>query len=166
MYWAKVIAGNFQFIRLGWGADYPDVENFYFLAYGGNAKDKERAENASNYQNKEFDRLFEQSKPMPNGAERQKIIHRMNDILQDEAPWLFGQHGINYSLVHEWCGNAYPNAMASNRLKYMSIDFTRRAERREEWNRPNVWPIVIFLGALLALAVPAFWLAARHMRET
>jgi len=165
-YWEKLRASNFQFVSLGWMADYPDAENFFFLLYGKNAIDQDGMENVSNYANPEFDRLFEQMRNMENTPHRLEIIRRMNRILQADAPWLFGYHPSSYSLVHKWCRNAYPNTMASNRLKYSRIDVDLRAERRRAWNRPR-WGLVLAFFALLAVAsLPAMRAAVRHMRET
>ena len=165
-YWDKLRAGNFQFVALGWMADYPDAENFFFLLYGKNAIDQGGMENTANYANPEFDRLFKRMRNMENTPERLEIIRRMNRILQADAPWLFGYHPSSYSLVHEWCRNAYPNTMASNRLKYSRIDVPLRAERRKEWNRPRWGLVAVFFAVLAAVSLPAMRAAVRTMRET
>jgi len=59
---------------LGWNADYPDPENLFFLLYGANSKVKYGGENAVNYQNPEFDRLFEKMRNMDNSEQRYRII--------------------------------------------------------------------------------------------
>ena len=50
----------------GWHADYPDPENFLFLLYGPNSKAKFDGENVSNYDNPEYNRLFDQMQNMDN----------------------------------------------------------------------------------------------------
>ncbi|MGZ5077439.1 MAG: ABC transporter substrate-binding protein, partial [Methylobacter sp.] len=60
----KMRTGNAQLFVWGWNADYPDPENFFFLLYGPNSKVQYGGENAANYQNPEFDRLFEQMRNM------------------------------------------------------------------------------------------------------
>ncbi len=67
----KMRKGKAQIFQWGWNADYPDPENFLFLLYGPNSKAEHGGENAANYQNPEFDRLFERMKDMDNGPERQ-----------------------------------------------------------------------------------------------
>ena len=54
----KVRTGNAQMFFWGWLADYPDPENFLFLLYGPNGKVKYGGENAANYSNPEYDKLF------------------------------------------------------------------------------------------------------------
>ena len=98
----KMRTGNAQIFVWGWNADYPDPENFFFLLYGANSKVKYGGENASNYQNPEFDRLFEQMRNMDNSEQRYRIIQQLQEIVRHDAPWVFGFHPKNFSLFHSW----------------------------------------------------------------
>ncbi len=109
----KMLNGNAQLFQWGWNADYPDPENFLFLLYGPNAKVGKNGENAANYANPEFDRLFERMKNMDNGPARQAIIDRMVEIVRRDAPWAFGFHPKQFMLHHGWYLNAKPNLMAN-----------------------------------------------------
>ena len=151
----KIRGGNTQLFFLGWNADYPDPENFMFLLNGPQSRAKTQGENAANYQNPEYDRLFERMKNMDNGPARQAIIDRMVDIVREDAPWVWGFHPLDYSLAHDWLSNLKPNQMARNGIKYLRIDARERAEKRREWNRPVVLPIVVILVLLLLSALPA-----------
>jgi len=157
----KMLNGSAQIFLWGWNADYPDPENFLFLLYGPNAKMEKNGENAANYSNPEFDRLFEQMKNMENSPERQQVIHQIMAILQDDAPWLWGFHPKNFGLYHRWYRNTKPNLMANNTLKYARLDPVERNKMRKEWNDPVLWPL--WGGGLLmmALVVPA-WLGIRR----
>ncbi len=159
----KMRKGDAQIFDWGWNADYPDPENFLFLLYGPNKKVGHDGENASNYDNPEFNRLFERMKNMENTPERATIIHKMLDIARRDTPWIWGMHPKNFLLEHAWMYNAKLNQMANNTLKYGRLDSVKRAERRTAWNRPVVWPIVAVLGTLVAGAVPA--VAAYRRRE-
>jgi oligopeptide transport system substrate-binding protein len=152
----KVRKGNTQMFFLGWNADYPDPENFLFLLYGPNAAASAEGENKANYQNAEFDRLFDQMKNMDNGPKRQAIIDRMVSILREDAPWVWGFHPKDYGLYHAWLANVKPNQMARNGLKFYRIDPALRDSRRAEWNRPQYWPAVAFFALLVLIVVPAF----------
>ena len=151
----KMLKGTAQIFEWGWNSDYPDPENFLFLLYGPNAKIGKNGENAANYYNKEFDKLFEKMKNMPNGSERQKIIDQMLEIARRDGPWLWGFHPKDFALYHAWYHNAKPNLMANNTLKYKRIDPELRARLREEWNRPVIWPIFVIVGVLLVGIIPA-----------
>lgn len=132
----KLRTGNAQLFFFGWNADYPDPENFFFLLYGAHSKVKFSGENSSNYENVEFDHLFEQMRSMDNSPERYEIIQKMQHILQHDAPWVFGFHPKNFALYHQWFHNLKPNLMANNNLKYLRLDTQKREELREKWNRP------------------------------
>ncbi|HEV2008667.1 MAG TPA: ABC transporter substrate-binding protein, partial [Burkholderiales bacterium] len=151
----KIRKGNAQIYEWGWHADYPDPENFLFLLHGAQSKVKAQGENASNYANPEYDRLFEQMKSMPNSAERQALVERMVDVLRQDAPWLWGYHPKDYALYHAWYGNLKPNKIAYNTVKYQRVDPVLREQQRREWNQPVLWPIALGVLALIAFTLPA-----------
>jgi len=149
----KMHNGTAQIFQWGWNADYPDPENFLFLLYGPNKKVGNNGENAANYDNPEFNALFEKMKNMDNSPERRTIINDMLAIARQDSPWLWGFHPKGLSLYHAWYSNAKPNLMANNTLKYKRIDPVLRAQKRTEWNRPVMWPlylmVILFIVSLL-----------------
>ena len=151
----KLDKGTFQIYQLGWNADYPDPENFFFLLYGPNSIALSGGQNYSNYQNQEFDRLFDVMKNMDNGPERLKIIRQMNEIVRADSPWIFAFNPKSYSLYHDWYKNVKPNLMANNTMKYKRVDPVLRAQSREKWNHPILWPIYLLLVLLLLTIIPA-----------
>lgn len=161
----KMANGNAQLFRWGWNADYPDPENFLFLLFGENAKVGKGGENAANYQNPEFDRLFLRMRNQPDGPERLALIRRLQDIVRRDSPWVFGVHPKNFSLRHDWYRNYKPNLMANNALKYLRIDAVARAARRQAWNRPVYWPLPVAAILLLAVIAPAWRLYRRRLKS-
>lgn len=157
----KVLKGAAQLFFWGWNADYPDPENFLFLLYGPQGKVKHQGENAANYANPEYDKLFEKMRAMENGPERQAVIDRMHAILCDDAPWVWGFHPKDYTLYHSWLSNRKPTKVGNNTLKYQRVDAALRERLRAEWNRPRVWQPLLGLLALVVLALPA-WLSHRR----
>ncbi len=151
----KIRKGDTQMFYFGWNADYPDPENFLFLLSGAQAKVSKGGENAANYNNPEYDRLFEQMKNMENGLARQAIIDRMLEIVRRDSPWLWGYHPKNYVLQHAWLSNVKANMMANNKLKYWRVDARQRDAMRRRWNRPERWPLWMGIAALL---LSVFWL--------
>lgn len=151
----KMLKGTGEIFFWGWNADYPDPENFLFLLYGPNSKARYNGENASNYQNPEFDSLFEQMKNMNNGPHRLALIDRMVDIARRDAPWIWGFHPKSFSLHHGWVHNVKPNLMANNTLKYNRISVDQRGAFRRRWNDPIWWPLVITGGLLGISVIPA-----------
>jgi ABC-type transport system substrate-binding protein len=166
----KIRRGAVQLYYLGWNADYPDPENFLFLLAGSEGKVAKGGENASNYVNPQYDRLFEQMKNMESsgtrGVERLAIIRQAVAVLQHDAPWIFGSHPKSYTLGHQWLHNRKPTDMGNNTLKYQRIDVAQRQILRDQWNRPLVWPLFVAAAGLLLFIVPAALAYRRRERGT
>ncbi|MDH4234808.1 MAG: ABC transporter substrate-binding protein, partial [Gallionella sp.] len=160
----KIRKGDTQMFYFGWNADYPDPENFFFLLHGAQAKVGKGGENASNYSNPEYDKLFEQMKSMENSPARQVIIDKMLEILQRDSPWLWGYHPKSYVLQHGWLHNVKPNVMANNKLKYWRVDAGQRDQLRREWNLPARWPLWLGVAVLLLSGVWV-WRALRRRED-
>ena len=166
----KVRKGAVQIYFLGWNADYPDPENFFFLLAGSEAKVAHAGENAANYVNPEFDRLFAEMKNMEsdgdNGPRRLALIGRMNRVLQHDAPWIFGFYPRSYTLRHAWVYNRKPTGVGNNILKYQRIDVAERQRQRHAWNAPVLWPLALLAAVLAALILPAVIGYRRRERGT
>jgi ABC-type transport system substrate-binding protein len=154
----KADSGNFQLIRYGWVADYPDPENFLFLLISANERP---GVNVANYKNPVYDALFEQMKGLGNdgeeGERRLALIRRMVKVLEEDCPWVPHFHSEGYSLFHQWFHNVKLHGIAYNLLKYKRVDPEARAGLREKWNQPRLWPVVLALAALVAVILPAIW---------
>jgi len=161
----KMNNGTAQIFQWGWNADYPDPENFLFLLYGPNKKVGNNGENAANYDNPEFNALFEKMKNMDNSPERQAIINKMIEIARQDGPWLWGFHPKGFSLYHAWYYNAKPNLMANNTLKYKRIDPLLRARKRAEWNKPVLWPVYALAGLIIVIVLPGIITYRRKERQ-
>ncbi len=162
----KLRRGTAQLFFMGWNADYPDPENFLFLFHGPQSRAKTQGENASNYSNPEFDRLFERMKHMPNGTERQAIIDRMIALLRHDAPWVWSFFPKDYTLHHGWVHNRKPNQIANNSLKYQRLEPALRVQQRRAWNAPVLWPLALVAIVLGLGAWPAVSAYRRRERLT
>ena len=160
----KMRQGQAQLFQWGWNADYPDPENFLFLLYGPNGKTMTGGENAANYQNAEFDRLFEQMRVMQDTPQRQLIIDQMMTILHEDAPWIWGFHPKQFSLYHVWNKNIKPNLMANNSIKYRRIDAQQRFQLQQQWNRPILWPLMLVIFIVALFLLPA-WVVYRRRQN-
>ena len=159
----KIRKGAVQLYYLGWNADYPDPENFFFLLNGAESKVEKGGENASNYRNPEFDRLFHEMKNMDNNPRRLSIITRMNHLLHEDAPWVYSFHPKSYALGHAWLKNRKPSDVGHNNLKYQRLDVVQREQKRLAWNHPVLWPLV--MGAILLVLVLAPAILGYRRRE-
>ncbi len=159
----KVRNGGVQLFSWGWLADYPDPENFLFLLYGPNGKKNHGGENAGNYQNPKFDRLFEKIKILEDGPDRKKLIDQAIAIVQHDNPWVWGMHSVSFTLSHQWNGPTKIHTMANNTLKYQRLNTKLRDEKQSLWNKPNTWPLWILLVSLIILCLPLLF--AYYRRE-
>ncbi|WP_396957774.1 ABC transporter substrate-binding protein [Nitrosomonas sp.] len=161
----KIRKGNAQIFEWGWNADYPDPENFLFLLYGPQRKVGNSGENAANYDNAEYNHLFEQMKDMGHGPQRVQIIDKMITILREDAPWLWGYHPKEFALYHAWYQNVKPNRMAYNTVKYYRVDPALRDQKRDEWNKPVLWPIGAGTALLAIILLPAWTVYRRRQQQ-
>lgn len=161
----KLNRGAVQLYFLGWNADYPDPENFFFLLHGPGGRVKFGGENSSNYTNPAYDRLFVRMKRMDNTPERLQIIREMNHILQQDAPWIYAFHPKRYVLVHSWLMNRNPSSVVNNTLKYQRLDPERRKRLRAEWNQPDYGPPLLILVLPVVFLVTVLVLYRRRERK-
>lgn len=134
----KLRKGRGSALLLGLECGLSRSENFFFLLTGPEGRVAHGGENSSNYANPAFDRLFVEMKGVDNTPQRLDLVRRMNRLLQEDAPRVFGFHPKSYTLGHAWLHNRKPNDVANNILKYQRIDVAARTQARHAWNSP-VW---------------------------
>jgi ABC-type transport system substrate-binding protein len=157
----RVDQGAEQIFFWGWNADYPDAEDFLFLLTTKEGVVKYGGDNKTNYSNAEYDGLYQRVKELPDGPERLKAIDRMNAIVQQDAPWMFGEFPGGTRATQSWVSNVRPSTVVLDSVKYMRIDGPARAAKIAEWNRPRLWPILLIV---LAIGM-VFWPAVRVYRR-
>lgn len=67
-----------------WIADYPDGDNFMQLLYGPNAGQT----NSACYRSAEYDRRYEESRQLPDGAARNQLYREMTRQMEVDGVWL------------------------------------------------------------------------------
>ncbi len=150
----KLLKGKHQIFWWGWFADYPDAENFLFMLYGPNSKSLHEGENAANYENPEFDRLFKRLQSLDDGPEKARVMAQMNDIVRQDSPWAWGYWSYSGNAYQHWVHNGKPGVVLRDRARYLRVDAAERTQRIAEWNRPVWWPLLVLLaGGLAVLAL-------------
>jgi ABC-type transport system substrate-binding protein len=125
----KVKSKSAQMFMLGWIADYPDAENFLQLFYSAN---ESPGPNNFNYSSREFDRIYEMVRKMPESPERTKLYRTAEKIVLEDCPAVFIMHGVAFILQHEWIHNYKPHAFGYGLTKYRRVDTVLRKEYKEK----------------------------------
>ncbi|RMX05590.1 ABC transporter substrate-binding protein [Legionella jordanis] len=162
----KMRSGNAQIFSWGWNADYPDPENFLFMLYGKNGKVKHNGENATNYENRYYDKLFELMRNRQNDSKRQQLIDSMVEIVRHDAPWAWGVNTETLSLSQQWVSPVKPNTISLNALKYLDIDVKTRNQLRATWNKPIFWPLGLFLLLCFLLFLPLLFAYIKKEKQS
>ncbi len=151
---AKMRRGSYQLFEWGWGADYPDPENFFFLLWSEMGNNEHGGPNSTNFSDPRFDELFLSMKARENGPQRAAEIKEMLDILERERPWIEIFHREDYALYQDWLKNVKPMGLSVPTYQYRNIDPELRAARRTEWNEPILWPAYLLLVAAVLIVIP------------
>ena len=162
----KMESAKAQMFFWGWFADYPDPENFLFLLYGPNSRTGSGGSgvNSTNYNNQRFNELFNQMKVMSNSPKRLQIIEEMLEIYRKDRPWASSFHPTTFILNNAWVKNFKPHGISQVTLKYQDIDTELRENRRDEWNKPVVWPLWLFASLCFLVVLPGY--LAHRRRQT
>jgi oligopeptide transport system substrate-binding protein len=121
----KVTKRQHQMYTMGWGADYPDAENFLGLLYCPNSSP---GSNGANYCNPEFDKLFASATAMQESPERNSQYEKMNEIIANEVPWIFGFHRTKFYLSHAWLKNYKFMEFNHTQFQYLNVDLEVKKE--------------------------------------
>ncbi len=133
-YLEKLRTKDVQMYSSGWIADYPDVENFLQVFYSKNSP----WPNSSNYNNPEFDKVYEQAAIMEDTAERTELYRKAERIVVEDAPCAFLYHRIFYAMHHDWIENFKPNAYFPDSFgyglsKYYKVNAAKRTEYQSKY---------------------------------
>lgn len=160
----KMMKGSAQIYQWGWNGDYPDAENFLTLLYGPSAKALHGGENASNYSNAAYDKLYKRMVTLEDGPEKQALIDQMVQILRHDAVWNFAYHPVGSGAYHKWVGNSSPSKMIRNSLQFFKLDTALRTESIRAWNQPVWWPLLVVV-AVLGLIILVSWRTLRRTQK-
>ncbi len=147
----KTRKGQYQVFWLGWNADYPDAENFLFLLNSKAGKTKYDGENTANYDNPEYDRLFQQMKVLDDGPAKQALIDDMVRIAQHDMPWTMGFFPYASAATQGWVHNNKPAVLIRDPGRYLRLDVPKRVASLREWNQPVWWPLLGGAAAAMVL---------------
>lgn len=101
-----------------WIADYPDGDNFMQLLYGANAGQS----NSACYKSAEFDKRYEKSRQLPDGAERNKLYREMTRQMEVDTAWLLTDSRYRNVLLQPYVVGYKKHPVFSHEWLYMDLD--------------------------------------------
>ncbi|MEA5097498.1 MAG: ABC transporter substrate-binding protein [Burkholderiaceae bacterium] len=101
-----------------WIADYPDGDNFMQLFYGKNVGQS----NNGCMKMAEFDRLYERSKKLPAGRERDLLYHKMARLIEVYAPTIIGYARYRNMLTQPHVIGYKKHPVLSNEWVYIDVE--------------------------------------------
>ena len=119
----KVKTKSAQIYTMGWIMDWPDAENMLLLWHGPN---KSPGPNNMNYDNPEFNELYEKITVMPPSPERIEILQQLEQIVVNDLPCVFNSHRVSFLLRYKWLKNYKPHVYGYGLMKYQNIDLDLR----------------------------------------
>ena len=122
---AKIKKRSVMMIDYGWIGDYPDTENFLQIFYGPNSSP---GANSANYNNPEFNKMYETVAKMQNTPERTALYEKAVQYLTNEVVVIFTVHTQTYMLQQKWIKNYHDSDFIFDFHQYLNVDLKEKAE--------------------------------------
>jgi len=101
----------------GWGADYPDPQNFLDILFHSGTED-----NIGEYYNPAVDELLEKARVETDNETRMNLYHQIEQLIVDDAACLPLTFDVSYTLVKPYVKDLPLTPLWMPRLKYVSIE--------------------------------------------
>ena len=116
--------GEPSMYRMGWVVDYLDPDNFLYVnLHSSNFGAKG---NYSFYKNAEADKLMEQGRLETDPKKRVAIYQKAEQIIVDDAPWVFMFYYYNNVATQKWVSNAKMPAFGDYTMQLDNIWLTKK----------------------------------------
>jgi ABC-type transport system substrate-binding protein len=112
------LAGKLMMWGFGWQAGQPDSEVFFGFGYSGNIEQT----NDARFRLPAYDRLYEQSRRLPDGPERLTALREAARLLAAYMPYKFHLHRVQNTLVQPWLIGYARNTFAQKLWDVLDID--------------------------------------------
>jgi ABC-type transport system substrate-binding protein len=118
-------SGQLQFWQLANTSTSTDGYTFLGMLYGPNAG----LSNLARFKLPEFDRLYDASKRIPAGPERDRMVREMSQMVAAYAPWKLNAYRIENVVAYPWVIGYKYNPFNQHPWQYLDMDMsvTRRS---------------------------------------
>lgn len=117
IYFSVLMGKKDEMYVAGWGADYPDPQNFLDILFHSGTED-----NLGEYSNPEVDALLEKARVEQNPAKRISLYQEIEQLLVDNAACLPLFFSVSFTLVKPYVKDLPLAPLWLPRLKYVSIE--------------------------------------------
>lgn len=115
----QIAQGKSDWFRGSWVADYPDAENYLSLFYSVNHAPA--GPNYTRFSNKEFDRMYIESRSCADPARREEMYRNMDKLVMVKAPVLVLYYDQILHFTHKNVSGLHSNAMNTLDLRRVRI---------------------------------------------
>jgi ABC-type transport system substrate-binding protein len=112
------LAGQLQAWSLGNISTTPEGYQFLGLLYGGFAG----LSNVARFKQPDYDRLYDQSRSLPDSPERTKLFREMTQIVSAYSPWVLNAYRYENVVVYPWVIGYKHNAFQQHPWMYFDLD--------------------------------------------
>jgi ABC-type transport system substrate-binding protein len=111
-------AGQLQMWALGNTSLTPEGYQFLGLLYGGFSG----LSNLARFKQPDFDRLYDQSRSLPDSPERTKLFREMSQLVSAYSPWMLNAYRIENIAVYPWVIDYKYNTFQNHPWMYYDVD--------------------------------------------
>lgn len=116
---------------MGWTPAYPDAEHMLQTLYGPH---KALGSNGSNFDDPEYDVLYEQVSVMPDSPARRKLYEKMNQLAAEKVPLIYMIHKTDHVLHHSWLQNyVLSDFDYHGQEQYLNIDVDKKRAMKPQF---------------------------------
>lgn len=125
-YLQKIESGDFDIVTTGWGADYPDPENFTSLL---TTYARSQGQNYGGWSNARYDELSDKTKITPPGTVRNEFFKEMALLVKSDVPIVPLYSVIRVGLYpKDWVKNFKRDLESGRDALHIDIDVKRQKE--------------------------------------
>ena len=119
--------GQLQVWQLANTSSTTEGYSFLGMLYGPNAG----LANLARFKHPEFDRLYDESRKLPDGPQRSKLVKEMSQIVAAYAPWKINAYRIENVVVYPWVIGYKYNPFNQQPWQYLDIDLKMKRRTAE-----------------------------------
>ncbi len=108
-----------SFFSLGWLADYPDPDNILYSNF--HSSSIASSYNSARFSHPRVDQLLEKARSTGNEENRLALYRKVEEIITEEAPWIFLHYPTTYVLVQPYVHGIQLSALGASEIDYFKV---------------------------------------------